>query len=224
MDTRFVTGAEWLLALRERQNKPLLATRIPELDQLHDGGLRRGTLVGVAGQRSSGRTAIALAVLAAATEAGETAAWVDPDNQFDPESAQASGISLSRLLWTHPPNLSLSFLCAEMVLAAGFGLVVLDLGLRRLSRTSCSDGVWLRLAQAAVEQKAILLVLTLEPLPTMAVDVLVRTEGARPTWLGERRSRLLSGLSVYVTVRKRKREYSERSGMLTFWSRESQGK
>src|SRR5512143_1726070 len=49
------------------------------------GGLPRGTLVEVVGRRSSGRFALALAALAAATQAGESAALVDLGDQLDPQ-------------------------------------------------------------------------------------------------------------------------------------------
>ena len=51
------------------------------------------------GPASSGRTSVAWAALAAATRRGESVALVDTFDRFDPPTAHACGIDLSRLLW-----------------------------------------------------------------------------------------------------------------------------
>ncbi|HKC23506.1 MAG TPA: hypothetical protein VKF32_02130 [Thermoanaerobaculia bacterium] len=90
--------------------------------------LPRGTLVEVVGRRSSGRFALALAALAAATSAGESAALVDLGDHLDPQGAAAEGVELARLLWVRPQTLKEALASAELLLGAGFALVVVDLG------------------------------------------------------------------------------------------------
>ena len=51
------------------------------------------------GPASSGRTSVAWAALAAASRRGESIALIDTFDRFDPPTAQACGIDLSRLLW-----------------------------------------------------------------------------------------------------------------------------
>jgi recombination protein RecA len=63
------------------------------------GGLPRGQVSEVVGPSSSGRTSLAWAALAAATLRGESVALIDTFDRFDPPTAHACGINLSRLLW-----------------------------------------------------------------------------------------------------------------------------
>jgi recombination protein RecA len=63
------------------------------------GGLPRGQVSEVVGPASSGRTSVAWAALAAATRRGESVALIDTFDRFDPPTAQACGIDLSRVLW-----------------------------------------------------------------------------------------------------------------------------
>ena len=69
------------------------------LDRGLAGGLPRGQVSEVVGPSSSGRTSVAWAALAAATRRGESVALIDTFDRFDPPSAHACGIDLSRLLW-----------------------------------------------------------------------------------------------------------------------------
>lgn len=71
---------------------------IPQLDAL-TGGIARGCLTEICGSASSGRTSVLLLALARATQRGEVCALVDASDAFDPASAAAAGIELSRLLW-----------------------------------------------------------------------------------------------------------------------------
>jgi hypothetical protein len=218
------TGKELLQALQQREQRPLLATHVPELDRLQGGGLRRGSLLEVQGERSSGRFAIGLAALAAATQGGEAAALIDAGDHLDPQGAEAAGVRLSRLLWVRPPTPQYALLSTEMVLATGFPVVVLDLGNWRVSFKQFPEAAWMRLARATSEQKAILLVVTLHPLQSVSADVIVRTEGAQPCWVGTGWPRALSGLTVHVSVRRRKGGHHNQAGTLTFKAREALGR
>ena len=59
----------------------------------------RGQVSEVVGPSSSGRTSVAWAALAAATLRGESVALIDTFDRFDPPTAHACGIELSKLLW-----------------------------------------------------------------------------------------------------------------------------
>jgi recombination protein RecA len=99
--------------LRERKLDRTLTSTLPErldedavapldidaLDSGLAGGLPRGQVSEVVGPASSGRTSVAWAALAAATRRGESVALVDTFDRFDPPTAHACGIDLSRLLW-----------------------------------------------------------------------------------------------------------------------------
>ncbi len=76
----------------------MVSSGIPQLDSL-TGGLARGCLTEICGTASSGRTSVLLFALARATQRGEICALVDASDAFDPASAAAAGMEMSRLLW-----------------------------------------------------------------------------------------------------------------------------
>jgi len=76
----------------------MVSSGIPQLDSL-TGGLARGCLTEICGTASSGRTSVLLFALARATKRGEVCALVDASDAFDPASAAAAGMEMSRLLW-----------------------------------------------------------------------------------------------------------------------------
>jgi hypothetical protein len=106
--------------LRERKLDRTLTSRLPErlgedavapldaeaLDRGLAGGLPRGQVSEVVGPSSSGRTSVAWAALAAATRRGESVALIDTFDRFDPPTAHACGVDLSRLLWVRGQAIS----------------------------------------------------------------------------------------------------------------------
>jgi hypothetical protein len=76
----------------------MVSSGIPQLDLL-TGGFARGCLTEICGTASSGRTSVLLFALARATQRGEVCALVDASDAFDPASAAAAGMEMSRLLW-----------------------------------------------------------------------------------------------------------------------------
>jgi recombination protein RecA len=83
-----------------------LAGRGGLLSDAAAGGLPRGQVSEVVGPASSGRTSVAWAALAAASRRGESIALIDTFDRFDPPTAQACGIDLSRLLWVRGQAIS----------------------------------------------------------------------------------------------------------------------
>src|SRR5712664_1829180 len=76
----------------------MVSSGIPQLDSL-TGGIARGCLTEICGTASSGRTSVLLLALARATQRGEVCALVDASDAFNPRSAAAAGMEMSRLLW-----------------------------------------------------------------------------------------------------------------------------
>ncbi len=143
------------LTVHERPQPEALPTGVAEIDAVF-GGLPRGCLSEICGPASSGRTTVLHALLASVTERGEVCALVDAGDSFDPESAAAAGVALSRVLWVRcspPPAQSQAkakpgeerykaarphaglyarveqgLKAADLLLeSGGFGLVVMDL-------------------------------------------------------------------------------------------------
>jgi recombination protein RecA len=112
-------------ALLRRQIEAVLSARLPAalspraraeldrtpcgiaaIDELLQGGLPAGVVTEFVGLECSGRTALALAYVAAITHSGGVCAWVDVADALDPESVAANGVDLERLLWVRcgPPQ------------------------------------------------------------------------------------------------------------------------
>jgi recombination protein RecA len=190
----------------------LAATGVPALDAALGGGLPRGHLSEIVGGRSSGRTSVMCRALGAAASRDELVALVDTCDRFDPASAAAVGLDLSRLLWIRETGDATRALKAmNLVLqAGGFGLVVLDLSdvalrtVRALPFTT-----WFRLAGVVEGSPTVALLVAVEHVArssggaTIAMDpVRPDTPAARPgltraRWTGRSdRARLLQGLAT----------------------------
>jgi recombination protein RecA len=87
------------LTPQPRAIRPIAATGIAQIDELLRGGLPIGAITEVVGPQCSGRTTLALALLARITLQGKVCAWIDVSDTLHPESAAAAGIDLDRLLW-----------------------------------------------------------------------------------------------------------------------------
>lgn len=101
----------------------------PEVDALlPGGGFPRGALSHLAGGPASGKTGLALEVLAAALREGGLAAFVDGRGELYPPAAEALGIDLERMLVARVTGDAATGLwAAEAILASGaFGAVAID--------------------------------------------------------------------------------------------------
>jgi hypothetical protein len=87
------------LTPRPRIIRPVAPTGVTALDELLEGGLPLGAVTEMTGPESSGRSAVALSFVSRLTREGRVCAWIDVSDAFDPESAAAVGVNLSRLLW-----------------------------------------------------------------------------------------------------------------------------
>ncbi len=132
------------------------ATGLPALDQLLGGGWPRAALSEISGPRSSGRTAVVRAALAAASSAGESTALVDVGGTLDARAAMSTATSDGPpLLWIRCAA-GQALKAADLVVAAGgFGIVALDLCDARLR---IPDAAWMRLRHAARAQGTTVLI------------------------------------------------------------------
>jgi len=155
-------------------------TGLPELDRLLGGGLPRGTLSEFVGPSSSGRTSLALSLLATATRGGHCVGWVDCADAFDPISADDAGAALERVLWVRPPSLREALRCTERLLETeGFPLIVLDLA----AQTRTHDRhAWLRLARRAAGTHSALVLLNTERSAGSSAHIALELQPARARW------------------------------------------
>lgn len=91
------------------------------------GGLPRGRMVEIFGLESSGKTTIALQVMANAQKQGLKCLLVDAENAFDPEYAEALGINLDELEYCQPDYGEAGFEVVDRKIMTGeVGVVVID--------------------------------------------------------------------------------------------------
>src|ERR1035441_6519257 len=109
----------------------LLPCGLAEVDAALGGGLPLGAITELTGSPSSGRTTLALAVLAEVTRQGESCAYVDVSDALNPVSAAALGVDLQRLLWVRTGRTRLDHALRATYLllnTGGFRALVLDMG------------------------------------------------------------------------------------------------
>jgi recombination protein RecA len=112
----------------ERMAFDVISTGSIALDlALGVGGLPRGRVVEIYGPESSGKTTLALHVIAEAQKGGGTAAFVDVEHALDPAYAQALGINLDNLLVSQPDTGEQALEIAEMLVRSNaVDVVVVD--------------------------------------------------------------------------------------------------
>ena len=210
-------GLETARALLERSERgDALPITLAPLDRLLPEGLRRGELVELHGDRSSGRFSMVLALLAAATAAGEAAALADLGDHFDPQDAIDAGVVLERLLWLRPADLKQTLAAAETAIAGGFPLVVCDLGTPPIRGGRGAQSQWQRLLAAARSHRAVLLVSTPYRASGAAATMVLEARRGQARWRGRAPSqRLLQELDARVELRKARGGVSESAGKLT---------
>ena len=91
------------------------------------GGVPRGRVVEIFGPESSGKTTLALHIIAEAQKAGGLAAFVDAEHAIDPTYAQAIGVDLENLYFSQPDNGEQALEIADTLVRSGaLDVVVID--------------------------------------------------------------------------------------------------
>jgi recombination protein RecA len=103
IDRAFGKGSAMKLGSREAVEIETISTGSLGLDiALGIGGLPRGRVVEVYGPESSGKTTLALHVIAEAQKNGGTAAFVDAEHALDPIYARKLGVDVDELIVSQP--------------------------------------------------------------------------------------------------------------------------
>lgn len=91
------------------------------------GGIPKGRIVEIYGPESSGKTTLALNILAEAQKAGGVAAFIDAEHAFDAEYAKKLGIKTEELLVSQPDHGEQALEILETLLRSGaVDIVVVD--------------------------------------------------------------------------------------------------
>ena len=113
---------------QEVQDIPVISTGALSLDMaLGVGGLPRGRIVECYGQESSGKTTLALHVVANAQKAGGVAAFIDAEHALDPGYAKKIGVDLDNLLVSQPNSGEEALtICEQLCKSGALDVIVVD--------------------------------------------------------------------------------------------------
>ena len=91
------------------------------------GGLPRGRIVECYGQESSGKTTLALHVVANAQKAGGVAAFIDAEHALDPSYAKKIGVDLDNLIVSQPNSGEEALtICEQLCKSGALDVIVVD--------------------------------------------------------------------------------------------------
>jgi hypothetical protein len=195
--------APWARAARD-----VAPTGLAQIDDALGGGLARGHLSEIVGPRSSGRTSVMCHMLAAAAARGEAVALVDTCDRFDPRSAEAAGVDLSKFLWVRDTGDAVRALKAmNLVLqAGGFGLVAFDLAdVHAMALRQFPYTTWMRVARVIEGSQTAAVIVGADRIArspggvTIALDA--PATGSRGRWSGAAdRARLLRAIDIQPRI------------------------
>ena len=109
-------------------NIPVIPTGCLTLDYaLGVGGIPRGRIVEIYGPESSGKTTVALHIVAEAQKAGGIAAFVDAEHALDPNYAKRLGVNVDELYVSQPDTGEQALdICEALVRSGAIDIVVID--------------------------------------------------------------------------------------------------
>lgn len=120
IDKAFGKGSLMRLGDRDVVDIEAISTGSLGLDiALGIGGLPKGRVIEIYGPESSGKTTLALHVVAEAQKTGGTAAFVDAEHALDPIYAQKLGVNLDELLISQPDTGEQSLEIADTLVRSG---------------------------------------------------------------------------------------------------------
>ncbi len=125
---KFGDGAVMTLGEAKNTNVSVIPTGSFSLDMaLGVGGLPRGRVVEIFGPESSGKTTLALNVVAQAQKQGGKAAFIDAEHALDPEYAAKLGVRVNELIISQPDNGEEALNILESLVRSGMiSVVVVD--------------------------------------------------------------------------------------------------
>ncbi len=125
---QFGKGSIMRLGSDERENIPVIPTGTLSLDlALGVGGLPRGRVTEIYGPESSGKTTLALHVIAEAQRMGGNAAFIDAEHALDTSYAERLGVDVDNLLISQPDFGEQALEITEILMrSGGLDVVVID--------------------------------------------------------------------------------------------------
>jgi recombination protein RecA len=121
----------------------VIATGFAALDAaLGTGGFPRGAIAELFGASSTGKTTLALQMIAHAQSAGLTAAWIDAEHAFDPAYAAMLGVSIDRLPVAKPESAEQALeIVRQLAASQAVDLLVVDSAAALIPRLELETGL-----------------------------------------------------------------------------------
>ena len=128
IEKQFGKGAIMKLGENTHMNVEAISTGAIGLDiALGVGGVPRGRIVEIYGPESSGKTTVALHVIAEAQKQGGVAAFIDAEHALDPVYAKKLGVDIDNLLVSQPDTGEQALEIAESLARSGaLDVIVVD--------------------------------------------------------------------------------------------------
>ncbi len=128
IEKKYGTGSIMRLGETKKLDVAAIPTGSMTLDMaLGIGGVPRGRIVEIYGPESSGKTTVALSILAQAQKLGGEVAFIDVEHALDPVYAQALGVNINDLLVSQPDSGEQALEIAEALIRSGaIDVIVLD--------------------------------------------------------------------------------------------------
>ena len=120
IERQFGKGSIMKLGDRQKMDVPVISSTSLSVDYaLGVGGIPRGRVVEIFGPESSGKTTLALHVLAEAQRMGGVAAFIDAEHALDPEYAGKLGCDVDNLMVSQPDSGEQALEIAEILIRSG---------------------------------------------------------------------------------------------------------
>ncbi len=128
IEKQFGKGSIMRLGAREAIDVPVIPTGSISIDYaLGVGGMPRGRVVEIFGPEASGKTTLALHILAEAQKQNGMAAFIDAEHAMDPEYSKRLGVNVDNLFISQPDNGEQALDIAEVLVRSGaIDVVVID--------------------------------------------------------------------------------------------------
>ena len=128
IEKQYGKGAIMKLGERTAMNVQTIPTGCLELDiALGVGGVPRGRIIEIYGPESSGKTTVALHMVAEAQKLGGTAAFIDAEHALDPVYAKALGVNIDDLYVSQPDTGEQALeICEALVRSGAVDIIIID--------------------------------------------------------------------------------------------------
>ncbi|MDE4541779.1 recombinase RecA [Thermoanaerobacterium saccharolyticum] len=128
IERQFGKGSIMRLGDNSKLNIDVISTGSIDLDiALGVGGVPRGRIIEIFGPESSGKTTIALHILAEAQKLGGTGAFIDAEHALDPVYAKNVGVNIDNLLVSQPDTGEQALEIVEALVRSGaVDVIVID--------------------------------------------------------------------------------------------------